>query len=189
MPKVIAILGSSLQQELFNCVGPVEPAKPSDKANHSKKKKPAPPQGNSYGVAYFPPDHQFPGAGGNFSAGHSNEVDPVVMHGQAVHPRSNQEPDSGEKLHENGEAYSAEDYAHEKYIRERKMLATEVLLTTARYTPEHKVTLSRALKLLETRTETLLKVFDMCYFERAGLDISLFVSYMRVLLAAEDHDY
>eukprot|EP01138_Halocafeteria_seosinensis_P013439 gb/GECG01013725.1/.p1 GENE.gb/GECG01013725.1/~~gb/GECG01013725.1/.p1 ORF type:complete len:443 (+),score=54.89 gb/GECG01013725.1/:1-1329(+) len=192
MPKVVAILGPNIQQELFDIIGPVEPATPADhltSGSSHKKKKYITPQGDSFGgFGYLAPEHQYPASSLNFSVGQSSDIDPLATHTQS-HGRHSQEPDSTERFHENGEAYSAEDYAHERRIRERKMLATEVLLTTARYNPEHKVTLSRAIKLLETRTETLVKVFDMCYHEGSGLEVSSFVSYMKVILAAEDRDY
>ena len=183
---MIAILPPNVQEELLEMVGPVEPstdetAKQPQASTSSKKKK----KKRSRGINLDYTEHQYPSSNLQFAASASSDFEAM-----ASNQRSQMKaPPSGrvsiDLSTEADELPSDADYAFYCKLQERKMTAIETILSAAKHHPEQKITLSKAIKLLESRTETVLKALEMSLVG-SRLDVPTFSNFMRTILYADE---
>lgn len=184
-PKVITILGESLEQDLLDFIGDITP-KPSTQGSENQKSTLNTGLNDEFddskeGFQLFPFTlDQQPAATSNVPQPLSQPV--------TSSPLSN-------KRHKMSSAtYAAatppsvprgDQYRH--HIRESKNRAIETLLLASRDRSDVRLQISRAIQLLERRTETVVKAVEMASQGR-NFDVDTFLSLMDVVVAAdEDH--
>eukprot|EP01138_Halocafeteria_seosinensis_P013432 gb/GECG01013718.1/.p1 GENE.gb/GECG01013718.1/~~gb/GECG01013718.1/.p1 ORF type:complete len:338 (+),score=58.11 gb/GECG01013718.1/:1-1014(+) len=178
-PKVVTILGESLEQDLLDFIGEVPP-KPTPQSGGR-------PSGGAIGHHIHGGDEYEDGSKDNF------QLFPMTLehHGAGYQGGSlpSQGSGSGKRQRTDPEDFTsppnAQNAAYRQHLREQKNKAIETLLSSARNRSDVRVTISRAIKLMERRTETVLKAFEMASPD-GHFELATFVSLMDVILAAEE---